>query len=182
MKKLLLFVFEVVKISVITLAIVLPIRYYLVQPFFVKGASMDPNFADGQYLVINELVYRLAAPTRGDVIIFRYPADPSQYYIKRLIGLPNETIEISDGRIKIFNQEHPLGFVLDESNYLPNAITYGDNKITLKSGEFFVLGDNRQASFDSRRWGPVPAEDIIGRVWLRIWPFDQATVLSTPEY
>ena len=114
--------------------------------------------------------------------IFRYPLDTTQYYIKRIIGLPGETIEIDDGQVKIFNLQNSNGFILDESRYLPDSFTSGENRTVLKDGEYFVMGDNRQASYDSRRWGPVPSDDIIGKAWIRIWPFDGATIFSTPEY
>lgn len=183
MKSFFLFLFEIIKITVITLAIILPIRYYLMQPFFVKGASMEPNFDDGQYLIIDELSYRLREPARGEIVVFKYPVDPSQYYIKRIIGLPGETVEVAEGRIKIINSEHPLGFVLDESKYLPAAIsTYGEAKQVLGQDEYFVLGDNRSASYDSRRWGSLPRKNITGKVWLRAWPLPTAKAFATPEY
>ncbi len=177
MKKLLVFGWEIVKIVVISLAIIIPIRYYLIQPFFVRGASMQPNFDDGQYLVIDEISYRFEDPERGEVVIFKYPKDPSQYYIKRIIGLPNEIVEIKDGEIMIYNQKNPKGFLLDESAYLAEKIkTPNDTYLKLGSDEYFVLGDNRRASSDSRIWGPLEENLIIGRVWLRAWPFDTAKV------
>ncbi len=183
MKSFFSFVWEITKITVITLAIVIPIRYFLVQPFFVKGASMEPNFEDGQYLVIDEISYRFNQPQRGDVVVFRYPPDPSQFFIKRVIGLPGETVEIADNQIKIYNEAHPLGFVLDESNYLiPSITTQGNVKEKIGSDQYFVLGDNRQASFDSRRWGLVPAANITGRVWLRAWPMNLFHAYSAPQY
>ena len=183
MKSLLSFLWEVTKITIIALAIILPIRYFLVQPFFVKGASMEPSFQDGQYLIIDELSYRLREPQRGEVIIFRYPPDPKQFYIKRLIGLPGETVEINDSRVKIYNQKNPAGFVLDESSYLAESVsTYGDAKIVLNEDEYFVLGDNRESSFDSRRWGILPEDNIIGRALLRAWPPQDAVWLATPQY
>lgn len=172
-------IFEFFIIIIISLAIVLPVRFFLVQPFFVKGSSMEPNFANGEYLIINELIYRIDSPQRGEVVVFKYPSDPRQYYIKRIIGLSGETIEIRDGYLKIYNQAKPEGFILDESKYLsPSEKTPGEYKITLKDDEYFVLGDNRIASFDSRRWGPLPKEYIIGRAWLRAWPIAKAAVLS----
>lgn len=177
MKKLFIFVWEIVKIVVISLAIIIPVRYYLVQPFFVRGASMEPNFDNGQYLVINEISYRFEDPVRGEVIVFKYPADPSQYYIKRIIGLPDEVVEIKDGKVTIYNQEFPQGKVLDESAYLPEQIiTHGQIHLKLGEDEYFVLGDNRQASSDSRQWGVLPGDNVIGRVWLRAWPFDTAKI------
>src|SRR3989344_2413481 len=103
----LIFIWETIKVVVISLAIILPIRYYLVQPFFVKGASMEPNFEDGDYLLVDELSYRFYAPERGDVVIFRYPLDQSQFFIKRIIGLPSETIEIKNNTVTIYNKNKP---------------------------------------------------------------------------
>jgi len=177
MKKLLVFIWEITKIVVISLAIIIPARYYLIQPFFVYGASMEPNFSDGQYLIINEIGYRFNDPQRGEVIVFKYPLNPSQYYIKRIIGLPTETVEIKDGRVTVYNQDFSEGRVLDESSYLPkDRVTSGDIKVELGEDEYFVLGDNRQASSDSRRWGELAEEYIIGQVWVRAWPFDSAKV------
>ena len=177
MKKIFIFIWETFKIVVISLAIIIPVRYYLVQPFFVRGASMTPNFDNGQYLVIDEISYRFEGPERGEVVVFKYPLDPSQYYIKRIIGLPGETIEIKDGQVIIYNQDFPQGMALDESSYLAaGTITWGETKVELAQDEYFVLGDNRQASSDSRQWGGLAEKNIIGRVWLRAWPFDQIEV------
>ena len=176
-KKILITGWETIKIVIISLAIILPIRYYFIQPFFVRGASMEPNFDSGQYLVVNEMSYRFGEPKRGEVIVFKYPLNPSQYYIKRIIGLPGETIEIKDGKVYIYNSQFPEGKALDESAYLPpDTKTPGNLKITLGKKEYFVLGDNRWASSDSRQWGALPEENIIGRVWLRAWPFNLAKI------
>ncbi len=132
---------------------------------------MEPNFDNGQYLVVNEIGYRFESPERGDVIVFKFPLDPSQFYIKRVIGLPGETVAIKDGQVLI-NGEY-----LDESVYLPEGtFTPGEMEITLEAGEYFVLGDNRNASSDSRQWGVLPEENIIGQVWLRAWPVNTAKV------
>src|SRR3989339_2004483 len=98
-----IFVLEVVQIVIISAAIIIPIRYFLIQPFYVKGASMEPNFYDHEYLIIDEISYRFHEPQRGDIVVFRYPDDPSQFFIKRLIGLPSEIIKINDGKITIIN-------------------------------------------------------------------------------
>ena len=177
MKKVLAVVWDTFKIIVISLAIIIPIRYYVIQPFYVRGASMEPSFDDGEYLIVNEIGYRIGAPQRQDVIVFKYPNDPSQYYIKRIIGLPKETIEIKDGQVIIYNQQYPDGVYLDESSYLGSGQnTWGDLKVTLAADEYFVMGDNRQASSDSRRWGTLKKELIIGRVWLRAWPMAKASI------
>jgi signal peptidase I len=182
MKNTLLFFWEIAKIVLIALAIVVPIRYFLFQPFFVKGQSMEPNYETGDYLIIDELSYRLGNPERGEVIVFKYPNDITQRYIKRIIGLPGEMIEIKDGRVFIFKDGLTPEF-LDETNYLSSDIqTAGNLKITLGADEFFVLGDNRPVSSDSRRWGVVPRKDIIGKVYLRAWPINTAEKIELPAY
>ena len=183
MKSFFSFIFDLAKVVLIAAVIIAPIRYFLVQPFFVKGASMEPSFEDGQYLVIDEISYRLGEPQRGDVVVFRYPLDPSQFYIKRIIGLPGETVEITKGKVIIYNKQNPNGQVLDESDYLPkNVFTPYEGKQKLRSDEYYVLGDNRSASFDSRKLGPLKKEFLIGKVWVRAWPFAEFKVLSEPTY
>lgn len=161
------------------MAIIIPIRYFLVQPFFVRGASMEPNYQDGEYLVIDQLSYRLREPERGEVIVFRFPLRPSQFFIKRIVGLPGETVVVRDGTVVIVSEKHPNGVVLDESYYLDEAVrTGGSVTLSLTAGEYFVLGDNRTASSDSRSWGVLPREDVVGRAWIRAWPFDAVTFFS----
>lgn len=181
MKSFLLFLLEVGKIVLLALLIVIPIRYFIFQPFFVRGQSMEPNFQDSDYLIIDELSYRLRDPLRGEVIVFKYPNDPSQRYIKRIIGLPGETLEIGDGKVVIFNEGG--GSILDESAYLdPSVFTAGSMQLTLDQNEYFVLGDNRAVSADSRRWGTLPKENIIGRAWIKAWPVTVSAKIETPEY
>lgn len=178
------FVFELIKIVVISLAIIIPVRYYLIQPFYVKGASMEPNFFDKEYLIIDEISYRFNEPKRGDVIVFRYPKDPQEYFIKRVIGLPGEQVQIKDDKIIIYNKENPDGFYLDEKYLDPNIKTHGltEDKLDLSGNEFYVLGDNRNQSKDSRSFGPVDKSFIIGRVMFRGWPFNRVAVFETPQY
>lgn len=179
-KKYLVFAWDLFKIAIIALVIVLPIRYFLFQPFIVKGESMAPNFNTGDYLIIDEISYRFASPQRGEVVVFKYPKDTTQRFIKRVIGLPGETLEIKDGEVLIIKDGQSV--VLDE-NYLPeNLKTLGDVSITLKSNEYFVLGDNRDYSFDSRVWGVVPRSDIIGRAFLRIFPVASSSQILRPSY
>lgn len=183
MRGFLTFIWETVKIVIISVLIVVPIRYFVVQPFFVRGASMEPSFDEGHYLIIDEISYRFSDPQRGDVIVFRYPHDPSQYYIKRIVGLPDETIEISGGRVIIYNNKYPSGLLLDEEGYLAGGQkTVGNMKVALSHDEYFVMGDNRDASSDSRRWGALDKDNFIGRVWLRVWPFGEMTVFAAPAY
>jgi signal peptidase I len=174
------FLWETFKVVLISLLIVIPIRYFVIQPFCVQGASMEPNFEDGEYLVIDELSYRFRAPGRLEVVVFRFPENPKQFYIKRLIGLPGETVEVRENKVIIINQENPNGFVLDESAYLIDVNrTTGELSVKLGEDEYFVLGDNRSASSDSRSWGAVKRHLIVGRVWVRAYPFNKFTVFNT---
>lgn len=176
------FFLELIKIVVISLAIIIPVRYYLIQPFIVRGSSMEPNFSDGQYLIIDEISYRFQDPKRGDVVVFKYPKDTSQYYIKRIIGLPLETVEISGGEITIYNNHYPEGIKILESYLILNHETPGDIKISVPYNEYFVLGDNRRASSDSRVWGLLPRQDIVGKAWISGWPPERFGMIKTPAY
>ncbi|GEM_PF-123294 len=173
--------FEIVQVGVLSLALVMLVRTFIVQPFYVKGASMEPNFLDHEYLLIDEVSYRFREPQRGEIIVFRYPRNPREFFIKRVIGLPNDTVEVHDGHVRITNDDHPQGFDLTES-YLHGVETLGERRLTLASREYFVLGDNRGASLDSRIFGPVPQKDFIGRVWVRGWPLDRITKFEPPSY
>ncbi len=179
------FFVEIIKVVIISLAIIIPVRYFLIQPFYVKGASMEPSFHDHEYLIINEISYRFTAPERGDIIIFRYPKDPSQYFIKRIIGLPGETIKIKDDKVYIKNNQNADFVELNESDYLPEdfgTFNFGRSEYILESDQYFVMGDNREQSLDSRRFGPVPRRLIIGKAWVRGWPFDKITIFNSPAY
>ncbi|MDD4271594.1 MAG: signal peptidase I [Patescibacteria group bacterium] len=178
------YVLELIKVVVISLAIIIPVRYYLIQPFYVKGASMEPNFYDKEYLIIDEISYRFHEPARGDIIVFRYPRNPEEYFIKRVIGLPGEKVQIKDGFVYVYNKENPLGVKLDEPYLNSGDKTYGLNEETtaLSDSEYYVLGDNRNASKDSRSFGPVDKKLITGRVLLRGWPFNRIDVFSAPQY
>lgn len=182
-KQILIFVWEVFKVVVISLAIIMPIRYYLIKPFYVKGASMEPNFHDREYLIINEISYRFEDPERGDAVVFKYPEDETQFFIKRVVGLPGERIVIENGRITIFNQLYQEGIELIEP-YLPlGQRTLGEVDVTLGQEEYFLLGDNRSASLDSRIFGPVSKDLIVGKTLLRGWPLDKAGfVTNNLEY
>jgi len=178
------FVFELVKIVLISLVIIAPIRYFLIQPFYVKGASMEPNFYDHEYLIVDEITYRFSEPKRGEIIVFKYPKNPQEFFIKRIIGFPGEKIQIKDGGVIIFNEIHPEGFILNEYYLNANLKTHNlsEDIITLEKDEYFVLGDNRNQSKDSRAFGPVHRSFIIGRVLFRGWPFDRIDLFSAPEY
>lgn len=173
---------EVIKITLISLLIILPVRYFVAQPFFVRGASMDPSLQNGDYLIVDEISYRLRDPQRGDVVVFRVPRDNSQFLIKRIIGLPGETVEIRDGGVFVRKSPESLPLKLSEP-YLNGAFFTAETVMThLKADEVFVLGDNRNASYDSRQWGTLPVDKILGRAWVRAWPLGSFNFISAPQY
>lgn len=177
-----LFVIEVLKIAVLAAVTIVAIRYFLFKPFYVKGASMEPNFHDHEYLIIDELSYRFRAPERGEVIVFRYPNNPKEYFLKRIIGLPGERVKIAEGKVLVYNQEHPEGITVEEE-YLPKDLATTGEKITaLGEDEYFVLGDNRANSFDSRRFGSVQKNTIVGRAWFRGWPISRIEKFESPDF
>ncbi len=187
MKNFFSFVWEIAKVLIISAAIILPIRYFLIQPFFVKGASMEPNFHDQEYLIVDEISYRFRQPDRGEVIVFRYPRNPQEYFIKRIIGLPGEDVQIKDGKVFIFNENYPEGFVLDETYLPPNFATFNQDETRVKVGpdEFYVLGDNRGASKDSRYFGAFDKSFITGKILFRGWPINKIQFFNKsywPQY
>jgi signal peptidase I len=176
------FVWELARVVIVAFVIMLAFRLFIAEPFIVSGSSMVPTFHNREYLIINKIGYRLHTPERGDVIVFKYPRDTTQYFIKRVIGLPGEKIRITEGHVVIYNAQYPDGHVLAEP-YLPNqSVTFGaESTVTLGSDEYYVLGDNRQASSDSRVWGILPKNDIVGKVWLRVFPLSQFGIISHPK-
>ncbi len=175
-----LFFWDIAKIVIISLAIIVPIRYFIIQPFFVRGASMSPSFESGDYLIINEIGYRIYEPQRGDVIVFQPPkANKRQFYIKRIIALPGETVKVENGKVWVGENEESLKELNEE--YI-EVTTPGDMVVALSEDEFFVLGDNRKASSDSRFWGALPRRNIIGRAWVRAWPISEFESVKRPDY
>src|SRR3989338_5265021 len=167
MKSIVSFGFEVAKVVLIALVIVLPLRAFVFQPFLVKGDSMETNYHSGDYLIVDEISYRFSAPKRGDVIVLKYPLDLSQRFIKRIIGLPGEIVEVKGGKVTLYRADQ-APMILDETGYLAEGVvTPGDTRMSLDDGEYFVMGDNRPFSSDSRRWGVLPRKDIIGRSLIR---------------
>jgi signal peptidase I len=181
------FFLEMVKVFLLAAVIIIPVRVFLFQPFFVQGSSMQPNFENGEYLVVNEFGYkktRVGLPetpfftvspfyslTRQEPIVFRSPQKEGLYLIKRVIGLPGETVRIEHSNIIITDTEHPDGFRLDESSYLASSVITTDMKpLTLGADQYFVLGDNRMNSLDSRVFGPVDRGLVVGKVLFRAWP------------
>lgn len=160
------------KVVFISFLIVLPIRAFIVQPFIVRGPSMEPTYHENEYLIVNEIGYTFSDPKQFDVIVFRFPKRPSQFFIKRIIGVPGQEVIIKQGKVFVDGQEIA-------EPYLPEGtLTAQDTIIKLDKEEYFVLGDNRAQSSDSRLWGVLPRNHIVGKVWVRVYPFDQAGILQ----
>ena len=166
---------ELIEFAIIAMLIVVPFRIFIAQPYIVNGASMDPTFKTGDYLIVDQISYRFHTPARGSVIVFRYPKMTSIYFIKRVIGFPGETVSIKAGIVTIINPTHPNGFKLDEPYVKLTKIE--DYTTTLKADEYFVMGDNRAGSADSRLWGPLPTKDIIGRPILQLFPLSSIHII-----
>lgn len=164
------FIKEMFRFTIISLIVVLPIRMFIAQPFLVSGGSMDPTFEDGQYLIIDEISYYFNKPERGQVVVFKYPNNPSKYFIKRIIGLPGETVVIKNNEVKIKNQRFPDGFLLEEAYVKKPDFQSRDIEVKLGEKQYFVMGDNRASSSDSRDWGPVEKKYITGNVLIRLLP------------
>ncbi len=172
---------EIVKFTIIAFIVVVPLRIYIAEPFIVEGPSMNPTFATGQYLLVDRISYRFEDPKRNDVVIFRYPRDPKTFYIKRLIGLPGETVSVTEGKITIINKENPNGISIPAPYIEAGHETTENFKITLGQTEYFVMGDNRSQSSDSRIWGPVDKKYIVGRPFIRLLPFTKISVFPGKE-
>ncbi len=175
-----LFILELIKIGLMAGLTIWMVRYFLFKPFYVKGQSMEPNYFEKEYLIIDELTYRFREPVRGEVIVLKAPVAENDFYLKRIVGLPGERVKVEDFKVIIYNQEYPEGKVVEE-NYLTES-TPGSISVTLGPSQYFVLGDNRDSSFDSRRFGPIERKDIVGRTWLRGWPVTRVGILTTPKY
>lgn len=174
-------VFELARIFIVAILIVIPVRLFVFQTFTVNGASMEPSYHNADYLIIDELTYHWQDPVRGEVIVFRYPEKPSEFFIKRVIGLPGETVEIKNGVVLVGTTGKKLQ-QLDEP-YLPkDRVTTGGEHVELGPNQFYVLGDNRNASLDSRSFGPLDRHFITGRSFIRGWPFDRVAYFKAPEY
>lgn len=173
------FFLDILEVFVTSFAIFLFVYLLILQPHKIKGNSMEPNFHDGEYLLTDKLSYRFKEPARGDVIVFKPPVSQEDEYIKRIIALPGETISIKNGKFYI------NGKMLIE-NYIPSSIyTKGktflpnDKEITVPQGSYFVAGDNRESSSDSRYWGFITKGDISGKAWFIYWPIKSMGIIKS---
>lgn len=177
------FIYDVFKTVSTVLGVAFLIRFFLIQPFYVSGQSMETNFHNNEYIIVDQVSYRIHSPKRGDVVVFKYPLNVTFSFIKRVIALPGERVTVRNGAITIYNQSNPGGFRLDETSYLKSTVvTTGDIDTTLNKDEYFVMGDNRPNSSDSRQWGKLPRHLIVGRVWVILYPFANFETIRTPRY
>jgi signal peptidase I len=165
---------ELIETLILTLVIFLLIRF-AVQNFRIEGYSMEPNLHDGQFLFVNKLIYMLHPPERGDVIVFVPPNNSTRDFIKRVIGLPGDRVEIVNGRVFVNGEELREVYPL-------NPATYSMSSVNVPADEYFVLGDNRNYSSDSHSWGTVSAKKIIGKAWISYWPPQQIGMVPTYSY
>ena len=175
-----LFVYDVFKTVSTVLGVAFLIRFFLIQPFYVSGPSMEPNFHNNEYIIVDQMTYRFTAPKRGDVIVFKWPENIAISFIKRIIATPGETVDVHDGHVFITTKTNNNPVELKES-YI-NVDTGNDVRRTLGKDEYFVMGDNRNNSSDSRIWGPVARHLIIGKVWVVIYPFSDFHAVAKPSY
>lgn len=159
-------------LAFLIIVVVIPIRVFIISPFVVDGESMHPTFENLDYLIVDEIIYAFKEPARGDVVVFRYPGNNSIFYIKRIIGLPGETVSINRGVATITTINGDT-LTLDEPYIVNEDATYTKD-VSLNEKEYFVMGDNRPNSSDSRAWGVLPRKNIIGRVDLRLLPIGES--------
>lgn len=176
-----LFFLELVKIAVLAGITIGIVRYFIFKPFYVEGQSMDPTYHEKEYLIIDEISYRFIEPKRGEVVVLKAPTVEKDYYLKRIIGMPGERVKVENDKVIIYNNENSQGVLLEEP-YLDTKQTPGEKTITLGPDEYFVMGDNRRSSYDSRRFGAINRGDIIGRTWIRGWPINRITLFEPPDY
>ncbi len=181
LKKIYFFLLDTVQTLLLVFAVFLVIYMFLFRPFQVSGNSMHPTFLDKEYILTNLITLRLANPKIGDVIVFKAPTDQEKDYIKRVIGIPKDTVSIRDGDVYV------NGKLLDQSKYLaPTVKTYGgsflreNSPVVVPENSYFVMGDNRSGSSDSREWGFVPVNLIIGKSLFVYWPVDKMEIIKNP--
>jgi signal peptidase I len=173
------FLLELTKVVVLAGITVFIVRHFIFKPFYVKGQSMEPTFFEKEYLIINQFTYRFRDPIRGEIVVFQPPTGSKDYYLKRIIGLPGERIRIENGNVIVCDTEC---HVLDEQYIDSSIITEGSVRVTLGPDQYFMMGDNRPNSFDSRRFGAVDASLIVGKIWFRGYPFERIGSFEVPTY
>lgn len=181
LRNLWLFFLDFLETIVVSLAIFAVVYIFLFQPHQVDGKSMEPNFHNGEYILTDKISYRLHSPNRGDVIVFHSPQDERVDFIKRIIGVPGDSIKVASGHIYLNGQKLTENYVNDPGQVLAGRFLRENTEITVPSGEYFVMGDNRNHSSDSREWGLVSTGGIVGRAFFRYWPINEFGIVPTAE-
>ena len=181
------FLYEIIKTVLAVLLFAIIIRYLFIQPFIVDGSSMEPTFQNHEYLMVEKVNYFLHPPARGDIVVFKYPLNPSLNYVKRVIGVPGDRVVIAGGAVTIYNTAYPTGLRLNEVYLAPGLVTKVNGDVREKTWyvddrHYYVLGDNRNHSDDSRSWGLVPEQNVIGKVWLTVYPFSDFGAVNHAQY
>lgn len=176
------FIFEIFYQVVLALAIFMLIYVFLLQPHQVRGRSMEPNFDNGEYILTDKLSYRLGEPKRGDVVVFAAPPNKKEDFIKRIIGAPGDVISVQDGKVLINGKELEESYIPDETQTLGNLSLKDGQTLTLSNSEYFVMGDNRERSSDSRYFGVINRRDIVGKAWFVYWPVNRARLIPGVSY
>lgn len=175
-------IFNFLQGIVVVLAIMVMIYLFIMSPQEIKGASMDPNFHNGEYILTNKLIFKLKEPRRGNVVIFKSPKNPEIDYIKRIIGLPGDTVSLRDNQFYINGIPLKESYIGSDVHLFGGSFLQEDAEIIVPSGMYFVVGDNRPHSSDSREFGPVPIEDFIGQAFFRYWPASEVGLIPQPSY
>lgn len=171
---------DLIQVVVMSLAIFVLVYMFIFQPNMVKGRSMEPTFLNGEYLLTDKLTYSLMRkPARGDIVVFRSPENNDIDFIKRIIALPGDDIQVKSGQVFVNGEQLPQKYLADGTTTLPGAFLKESTTYEVPPGGFVVFGDNRNHSSDSREWGPVPEDNIIGRVWFRYWPLTRMGIVAT---
>lgn len=181
-KRLGIFLLDILQTIVLALAIFMVVYFFLMQPHQVRGSSMFPNFKDGEYLLTDKISFRLSNPKRGNVIVFEAPPNRREDFIKRIIALPGEKVSIKEGKVLVNNKQLEETYLPSSFSTQPGTYLEEDKTIELKNNEYFVLGDNRNFSSDSRMWGPIKRDDIIGRAFFVYWPPQQIGIIPGITY
>lgn len=176
------FILDILQTVVLALSIFMIVYLFAAQPHEVRGASMQPNFQDGEYLLTDKFSYRLREPKRGDVVVFAAPPNRQEDFIKRIIGLPGETLYVKGGQIFVDGKPLAETYLPNDFRTDPGVYMSEGERITLGQDEYLVFGDNRGHSLDSRAFGPVKRSDIVGRAWMVYWPPGEAGVIPTISY
>ena len=176
------FILDFLETIVVALSIFVVVYLFLVKPHEVKGSSMEPNFQNNDYILTDKISYKINEPSRGDVVIFKSPKNPEVDYIKRVIGLPGERVKVQNGSVFINDKKLEEPYLKDRTLLFPGSYLQEGVEITVPVNEYFVFGDNRPHSSDSREFGPIPISSIIGKALIRYWPLTKLGPISKSSY